>query len=95
MQIAPSVKDYRLWRVIENNYPYDVIVDVHHMLIPRRQFAHEWDMLEAEREELEWIKSRDLMQYDVIMLNLPHNRTVPGWLHYHLCTYKELAPDQT
>lgn len=81
------------WAIVENEFPYDRITQVHHMLVPLRIFMHEWMMTTAERKELNGIMDRlgrDRV-YDSIMYNLPHNRTVPQLFHYHLFKFKDLT----
>lgn len=81
------------WAVYENEFPYDMILQVHHLLVPHRDFRHEWEMNTAEQNELFSLKEvwGETRVYDSIMVNLPHNRTVPDLFHYHLIKFKNLT----
>lgn len=83
----------RYWAVVENQFPYDKISASHHLLVPLRVFKEESEMSIDELGELhrlkrDWGESR---MYDSVMVNLPHNRTVPHLFHYHLLKFKSLA----
>jgi hypothetical protein len=90
MKNAPSIVDYQYWRIINNKFPYDSVAKVHHMLVPKRQFAHPIEINKMETVELDTIIATYLDDYDAIMLNLPKARTIPNWLHYHLLTFKNV-----
>jgi len=84
MRTAPSIIDYVFWRVIDNSFPYDTVAKTHHMLVPKRQFAEYGDMKRRERVEYDTIINTYLEDYDVVMLNLPKQRSVKDWFHIHL-----------
>lgn len=91
LRTTPSLKDFEYWRIIPNEYLHDTIAETHHMLVPRREFAEEWDTEPEEAAELKLIKQYYLdTRYDSYCLNFSRNRTVPSWLHYHLYIYKEV-----
>lgn len=83
-------KEYIYWRLIENDFPYDLIAEKHFLLSPRRNFANDWEMSDEERQELFDIKKQiaETLEFDSIYENVPHNRTLPGHYHLHLVKYK-------
>lgn len=88
---AETLVDFKYWRVINNEYPYDAIATTHHMLIPKREFQNEWDMNIEEITEMHSIKRYHVPYvYDVWWLNMPHSQSAPQRLHYHLLVLKEI-----
>lgn len=77
-------KEYKYWRLIENDFPYDRVAKKHSLLSPRRNFINDWEMKDEERQELFEIKKEvsESQEYDSILENIPHNRSLPS--HYHL-----------
>lgn len=90
-ETVPSMKEWQYWRIIENQFPYDTIASVHHILIPKREFqtvdeANEDETVEIADEIFDWIKKES--HYDMILENLPHQQSQPQRLHYHLLKLK-------
>ena len=85
---APAIKEFKYWKIIANDYPYDKIAEVHHMLVPYRNFKHDSQMTSVERNELQSVKSLLNQSYDCIVENLIKNRSFPGHFHLHLIKYK-------
>ena len=77
-----AVKEYMHWRLIDNDFPYDVLASRHCILTPRRKFQEDWEMVESERAELFEIKKELGNDFDTIMENFGHQRTFS--MHYHL-----------
>lgn len=81
-----SLIQFKYWKIVENEFPYDAIASVNHMLVLKRKEKFDWRLL-SEQELLEY---RDLQygyiqeKYDVIYENLPASQTVPGRFHIHL-----------
>jgi len=90
MKTAPSLVEFKEWRIIDNTFPYDTIAKTHHMLVPKRQFARPLHMDEYEVAELEGLLEHVLPEtYDMIALNFPRQQSVKDWLHYHLIVLKQ------
>lgn len=87
----PKVKEYKFWIIVENEFPYDKVAEVHHLLIPKRKFANESEMKNEEYEELMAIKKEvsDLGVYSSISENLHKERTILDHYHLHLIKYKK------
>jgi hypothetical protein len=89
MRTAPSLVDFTEWRIIENDYPYDKIAKIHHLLIPKRQVDRPLMLNEYEVAEYMGILEHVIPKtYDAILLNMPKQQSIKGWMHYHLLTYK-------
>lgn len=84
------VKEFNHWVIIENEFPYDAIASVSHMIITKREIALDWQLLsKEEKEELNEIKETYLKQkYDVFWENFPSVQTVPQHFHIHLIVLK-------
>ena len=85
-----AIKKFKYWMIIENKFPYDVIADISHMLLPIRKVAFNWDLLSREeRDELEELKKTYIQEnYDVIYENTVRGMTIPKWFHLHLLVLK-------
>ena len=86
------LKDFGFWILIEDNYPWDNIAKVHHLLFPKRVFCFEKDMNEEERENLNKIISDNCGEYELIVRKLDllgiTNRSVKWHYHIHLLKLK-------
>lgn len=85
----PALYYFIHWKIVENNFPYDLIAKRHHLLFPVRRVVSEEELNEEELEELKVIKKAiaNTTTYDVFFENTPHRRTIPGHMHYHLMAY--------
>jgi diadenosine tetraphosphate (Ap4A) HIT family hydrolase len=81
----PIIKDYYLWKVIENRFPYNV--STHHLLIPKRPCKNKEDLDVHERIELRNIKKELANEYDTFMQHTSRARSVPEWYHEHLIVW--------
>lgn len=87
---AIALETFEHWVIVPNDYPYDAIATVSHLLFTRRAVAFDWTLLNnAELAELEELRTRYLNEhYDLIWENLPKGQTVPGHFHLHLLTLR-------
>ncbi len=86
--VAKSLKDFQFWKVTENNFPYDQIASVHHMLTPFRHVAEE-KLNDEEIKELQTIKKSFIdPEYDWIIEATLKNKTIPDHFHIHLIVGK-------
>lgn len=88
------VKEYKHWVIIENNYPYDELATVHHMLCPKRHmpFTFENEFTKEEAGEL-WMIRYMLNKeglYDSILENFTAGQSHPAHVHYHLLKWKTI-----
>jgi hypothetical protein len=81
---AQSVKEFQLWRVINNKFPYDRVASVSHMIIPTRH-ASEKEVTAEEWAELTTIKDEYVHPtYDFLIEAAHHKKSIPGHYHIHL-----------
>lgn len=83
-------RSFKYWFITWNEYPYDRIAKKHDLLVPKRKFASSEQMTKAERDEFEKIKKTftKTQEYDSVMENIPHQRTIRDWHHLHLIKFK-------
>lgn len=89
LELAPSLKIFKHWRLIDNNFPYRVAYKTHHMLLPRRAGVSErWDLNAEEKAEFEQLlKDFIYPEYDLWFENCPKRRSMNHIYHLHLATY--------
>jgi diadenosine tetraphosphate (Ap4A) HIT family hydrolase len=79
-----SIKDFKLWRIIGNRFPYDKIAKTHHMIIPMRHVT-ERELTKEELVEFKEIKDSFLeSEYDWLIEATHKNKSVPEHFHLHL-----------
>jgi hypothetical protein len=89
LELAPALKQWEHWRLIDNDFPYAVAFKEHHMLLPKRAgVADRWNLNAAEKAEFEVIL-RDFVYptYDLWFENCPKRRSVLSMYHVHLANY--------
>lgn len=87
---VPVVKTFKFWKIIHNDFPYDLIADIHDMILPIRH-VKEVDLTEEEKAELLEIKADYLNIYDAILEATPRMKTVPAHHHLHVIVTKDIA----
>jgi diadenosine tetraphosphate (Ap4A) HIT family hydrolase len=89
---AEPLAEFEYWYIIPNNFPYDRVADVHHMIVPKRHTDGD-DLSTAELKELDVLKKTELntRAYNYIMQSLPNQMSIPAHLHYHLLKVKTFA----
>ena len=90
----PLVKEWELWVLVKNEFPYDKIAEDHCMLVPKRKFCDDMEMIEEERWELWDIKkefSKDRL-FDLMCESMQHDKSVTGVFHLHCLRLKYRTP---
>lgn len=89
---APVVRNFWLWKIIKNDFPYDKAASEHMMLVPKRHIAQGREIHSAERLELDHIKDEFnlLDTYDCVIENLAAGRTFMPHYHLHLIKWKRV-----
>ncbi|MGL5831172.1 MAG: hypothetical protein ACRCZE_03420 [Candidatus Altimarinota bacterium] len=81
------IKKYQYWYIAENNFPYDAMFKISHLLTPYKHQESYWELGEKELEELKEIKKELVGSiYDIVLENLPHEKTQIHF-HQHLLTW--------
>ncbi len=79
---------FTYWKIVENSFPYDLIADTHHMLMPLRHVV-EKDLTFAEVEELKKIKMEVVDEkYDYIIESTHNTKSLPSHFHLHIIVGK-------
>lgn len=87
--VSESEREFKLWKIIKNDFPYDRIASCHKMLSPLRHVPDKHNLYPEEINELEEIlhvleKERF---FDSMIVNFTRNRTIPEHYHIHLLKY--------
>ena len=85
---ASPIKAFNHWKIIGNNFPYDLIAETHHMIVPLRH-VKETEITEEEWAEYQQIKEKDLQEYGYIIEATNRTKSIPAHFHLHLITSKE------
>lgn len=85
----PALKEFTHWKVMENNFPYDKVAKVHHMLLPRRHATEIELTAEEDRELIEIKESYVNAGYDFIFEASNKNKSVPKHFHVHLIVVRD------
>lgn len=95
LELVKSIKIFEHWRIIENDYPYNVGYKRCHMLVVKRAGIGAWNELNTyELSELDRIKQDYLYdEYDQIIENCPSRRSVPHLFHLHLVNFYDNRED--
>lgn len=83
-----ALKEFTYWKIVANEFPYDKVAQVHHMLATKEHLAQPEISKEAWWE-FDAIKKSDVNPaYDAILENTPKNMTIPAHFHVHLLVTK-------
>jgi diadenosine tetraphosphate (Ap4A) HIT family hydrolase len=83
-----ALKEFKRWKILLNDFPYDAVAQTHHMLVPKRHLI-EKELPEEEREELQSIKDTYLSDHYDYMVEATHKtKSIPGHFHLHLLLLK-------
>lgn len=85
----PTLRRWEHWRLIHNEYPYDLAFEIHHMLVPVRPVPDFATLDAAQLAELLGIiqELQGHADYDLMMWNFPKRQTIRNHFHLHLCKY--------
>lgn len=84
------VKEFKHWAIIKNEFPYDAVAKISHMISTKRNVPFDWNLLnEEELKEFAEIKNTYIKEnYDALWENLPRGITIPIHFHLHLIVLK-------
>jgi diadenosine tetraphosphate (Ap4A) HIT family hydrolase len=84
-----TLREFSHWKIVQNDFPYDRIASMHHMLIPKRHVS-EAELTEEEHQEFLALKNGTLNDmYDYFLEAAHRAKTVPAHFHIHLVVLKE------
>lgn len=81
--VKPVLTAFTYWKIIPNDFPYDVIAERHDMLVPIRHVT-ELELTPEEREEFLAIKNSDAQEYDYLIEGTYKIKSIPEHFHIHL-----------
>lgn len=82
---SATLREFKYWRVIANDFPYDAVATTHDLLVPKRKFAEIVEATKEEKEELDNLIKEYLCEtYDMYLVNFNKGRTVQDHYHIHL-----------
>ena len=85
---APALKDFKYWKIIHNDFPYDLIAKVHDMVLPKRHVG-ESQLTKKEKQEYAEIKTSYMEQkYEFILEPMLKVKSIPAHFHLHLIITK-------
>lgn len=87
---ALPIHEFKFWKIITNNFPYDLIASEHKMLVPIRH-TKEDGLMEDELRELLEIKANNLDKYDYLIEAGNNKKSIPSHFHIHLIVAKVLS----
>lgn len=85
-----SIQEYKFWKIVPNDFPYDLIAAKHDMIVPLRH-AKEDDLTPEEISELKEIKESTLINYEFIIEATNTRKSIPTHFHLHLINTKTEA----
>jgi diadenosine tetraphosphate (Ap4A) HIT family hydrolase len=84
-----AIETFTHWRVVPNSFPYDMIAQTHHMLVPVRH-VKEFELTDDEREELLQLKRGYVQKYHFILEATEQSKSIPQHFHLHLIIGKKI-----
>ena len=86
----PSLKEFTYWKIVVNDFPYDAIAAIHHMVIPKIHIKEEGLTFEMYQELVQLKNTYLNDHYNHIIEPLPENKSIPEHFHLHVVQVKEL-----
>ena len=80
---APALKTFTYWKIIPNDFPYDLIAGRHDLIIPLRHVTEE-ELTAEELAEYRHIKLHEFGEYQYIIESTLHTKSIPAHHHLHL-----------
>lgn len=86
---AGELQGFKLWKIIPNDFPYDLFAATHHMIVPMRHVT-EKELTEEELKELQELKYSVMQEYDIIVEATSKSKSIPAHFHLHLIHTKRV-----
>ena len=86
---APTIKEFKYWKIVETLFPWDRIARVQHMIVPKRHVVYE-DLNKKEKKEFDEIRREYIEQeYEIMAESTDRIKTIPQHFHVHLIVLKD------
>jgi hypothetical protein len=82
------VKEFKYWKIIDNEYPWDLVAKIDHLILPKRHVVYE-KLNKTEKKELNLIKETYLEKYEIIAEATHRKKSIPDHFHQHLIILKD------
>lgn len=83
-----TTKEFKYWKIIPNDFPYDRITEIHDIIFPVRHVT-EYELNADELAELRELKEKYLNEnYEYIIESTYKMKSVPEHHHLHLITVR-------
>jgi hypothetical protein len=82
------LREWKLWALIDNEFPYTAAFKTHHMLIPKRR-VDDKNLSIDERIEMDEILNELSETYDCVLINFKKKQSIRDYFHMHLLIYKD------
>ena len=82
------IKDFKYWKVINNDFPYDLIAKVNHMIVPKRHATYK-TLNSKEKKEYEYIKNTFIeKKYHILVETVVKRQSIGAHFHTNLIIFK-------
>lgn len=88
------IREFKLWCIIENRFPYDKMTHTNHMLVSKRPTESYYQANTQEQEEYHTIIQLLAQEgfYDAMIENFPKVKSVKKFAHIHLVKWHNTTP---
>ena len=83
------IKKYKYWNLFVNDFPYDMVFKVHHLLAPKRHVTDFMFLKPEEKKEYYELRKKFYKKYGVLLENLGSEKSIKNHFHVHLLIYRK------
>ncbi len=84
-----QIKEYKYWKILKNEYPWDLMAKTHDMIVPKRHVSFE-KLNSAEKKEFDLIKKNYLeKKYTHLIEVSDKGKSIPSHFHVHLIILRD------
>lgn len=97
IELLQSLKTFDHWRIVNNDYTYNIGYKRCHMLVVKRAGVADWDDLNTKEVAEYYMIRRSylLKEYDQIIENSPSRRSIAHLYHKHLVNFHDHRRDMS
>ena len=86
-----SIKDFKYWKIIDNEYPWDLVSKINHILVTKRHTTYQ-KLNNAEKKEFDSIKANYINEnYQMMVEATDRAKSIPNHFHMQLILLKNLS----
>ena len=84
-----TLKEFKYWKILKNDFPWDLVAKVHDMLVPKRHVVEE-KLTNPEKKEFDKIKKSYVEKhYGTIAESTRKKKSIPSHFHIHLLVARD------